>query len=47
LNDQPHRVEAGAVIFVAGGDTYGVRNPTDKPATYYVVKFLVTAPAAK
>ncbi|MGH9806327.1 MAG: cupin domain-containing protein, partial [Terriglobia bacterium] len=40
LNDQPRRVEAGSVLFVAANDLYGVRNPTDAPATYYVIKFL-------
>ncbi len=47
LNDQPRRVEAGSVLFVAANDLYGVRNPTDAPATYYVIKFSTAAPAAK
>jgi XRE family transcriptional regulator, regulator of sulfur utilization len=47
LNDKPRRVEAGSVLFVAANDLYGVRNPTDAPATYYVIKFSTAAPAAK
>jgi XRE family transcriptional regulator, regulator of sulfur utilization len=47
LNDQPRRVSAGSVIFVAANDLYGVRNPTDAPATYYVVKWSTAGPAAK
>jgi len=47
INDQPHRAEAGSVIFVKSNDLYGVRNPTDAPATYYVVKWLAVDVAAK
>jgi XRE family transcriptional regulator, regulator of sulfur utilization len=47
INDQPHRAEAGSVIFVKSNDLYGVRNPTDTPATYYVVKWLAADAAAK
>ncbi|HEY2826450.1 MAG TPA: cupin domain-containing protein, partial [Pirellulales bacterium] len=47
LNDQPRRAEAGSVIFVAANDLYGVRNPTDAPAKYYVVKWTIPDAAAK
>jgi XRE family transcriptional regulator, regulator of sulfur utilization len=44
LNDQPRKVEAGSAIFVAANDLYGVRNTSDAPATYYVMKWSTTAP---
>jgi quercetin dioxygenase-like cupin family protein len=47
LNDQPRRVEAGSLVFVAANDLYGVRNPTDVAATYYVVKWSTAGSAAK
>ena len=47
LNDQPRRVEAGSVLFVAANDLYGVQNTSDATATYYVIKWSAAEPAAK
>ncbi|HTQ40556.1 MAG TPA: cupin domain-containing protein [Pirellulales bacterium] len=44
INDQPRKVEAGSAIFVAANDLYGVRNTSDAPATYYVIKWSTGAP---
>jgi quercetin dioxygenase-like cupin family protein len=41
MNGQPKRAVAGDVIYVAANDVYGVRNPGEAPATYYVIKFAV------
>ena len=41
MNGEPKRAVAGDMLYIAANDVYGVRNPGDAPATYYVIKFAV------
>lgn len=37
IEGTPHRIDAGSVGFVRSNEEHGITNPTDKPATYFVV----------
>ena len=39
VNGKWNRAEAGAFIFTASNDPHGVRNTSDAPATYYVLRW--------
>jgi mannose-6-phosphate isomerase-like protein (cupin superfamily) len=37
IEGTPHRIDAGSAGFVRSNEEHGITNPTDKPATYFVV----------
>jgi mannose-6-phosphate isomerase-like protein (cupin superfamily) len=38
INGKSSQLTRGSVGFVGSGDEHGIRNPTDKPARYYVIE---------
>lgn len=41
INGRAHRASAGSLIFIASNDHHGLRNPTDAPVTYHVMRIVV------
>jgi XRE family transcriptional regulator, regulator of sulfur utilization len=41
INGRAHRASAGSLIFIASNDAHGLRNPTDVPVTYHVMRIVV------
>jgi mannose-6-phosphate isomerase-like protein (cupin superfamily) len=37
IERKPHRLGAGSLAFVRSNEEHGITNPSDKPATYFVV----------
>jgi len=37
IEGKAHRIDAGSLGFVRSNEEHGITNPTDKPATYFVV----------
>jgi quercetin dioxygenase-like cupin family protein len=40
LNGEARTVRSGSVIFQASNEMHGIRNVSDKPATYFVIKWI-------
>lgn len=40
INGKAHRAPAGSLIFIASNDHHGLRNPTEAPVTYHVMRIV-------
>ncbi|MEO6569809.1 MAG: cupin domain-containing protein [Opitutaceae bacterium] len=43
INGKTERANAGSVLLYASNDLHGMRNASDKPTTYYVIRAITTA----